>query len=329
MNKIKKIFVTGANGFIGRAIMERYRQKGIDVCGVDIVADPSRNVVYGDVSSSGKWQEYAGGCDVIFHTAAVVSNTASPEMYQKVSVGSVKQVVDTAKRYSVKRVVHISSIAAYGLNFDVDQDENCNISVLSGSSYCDAKAASEHGFLAAHAAGEICTTIIRPGDVYGPGSRPWVLIPLAMINKKQFVLPAMGKGIFSPVYIDNLVDGIVLAAEKDSGKGHIFNITDGIGIECKEFFYNHYKWLNKNNKPLCLPTFAAESITSVGSFIFNKVLNANTEIDRSSLAMLSRKATYSIDKARKLLGYCPGVSLTEGMTKTEAWVRNNGTIIQS
>ncbi|PIQ39307.1 MAG: hypothetical protein COW58_12410 [Thalassolituus sp. CG17_big_fil_post_rev_8_21_14_2_50_53_8] len=323
MHKIKKIFVTGANGFIGRAIMERYKQKSIDICGVDITADPSRNVVRGDVSNAGEWQEHAKGCDIIFHTAAVVSNTASADMYQKVSVGSVKQVVAAAKKHHIARVVHISSIAAYGLNFDADQDENCSISVLSGSSYCDAKAASEHGFLAAHAAGDICTTIIRPGDVYGPGSRPWVLIPLTMISKKQFVLPAMGRGIFSPVYIDNLVDGIVLAAEKESGKGQIFNITDGAGIECREFFNNHYKWLGKNTEPVCLPTRVAEGITSVGSFIFNTVLNANTEIDRSSLAMLSRKATYSIDKARDMLGYVPVVSLTEGMARTEAWLKEN------
>ena len=48
-------------------------------------------------------------------------------------------------------------------------------------------------------------TVIRPTDVYGPGSRPWVILPLETMKAGRFLLPAHGKGIFSPVYIDELV----------------------------------------------------------------------------------------------------------------------------
>ena len=61
------------------------------------------------------------------------------------------------------------------------------MAAATGRNYDDAKGGSEHPALAAHASGEIACTIIRPGDVYGPGSRPWVLIPLETIS--MFVRP--------------------------------------------------------------------------------------------------------------------------------------------
>ncbi len=76
-----------------------------------------------------------------------------------------------------------------------------------GHTYVDTKIASEQVVLQAHAAGEIECTVIRPGDVYGPGSRPWTVLPVDAIRQNRFFLPAMGRGIFSPVYVDNLLDG--------------------------------------------------------------------------------------------------------------------------
>jgi len=72
--------------------------------------------------------------------------------------------------------------------------------------------ACEQTVLQAHAAGEVTCTIIRPGDVYGPGSHFWTVSPVRAITAGRLVLPAQGQGQISPVYIDDLVEGIVLAA---------------------------------------------------------------------------------------------------------------------
>ena len=82
-----------------------------------------------------------------------------------------QRVLRAAVAAGVLRFVHISSIAAYGFDFPDGVTENDPVRV-SGYSYVDTKVNSEHVVLAAEAAGEIATTIIRPGDVWGPASRP-------------------------------------------------------------------------------------------------------------------------------------------------------------
>ena len=70
---IRSVFVTGALGFIGRAVADRFQRDGAVVRGVDIRADLERDVVAGDVSEPGPWQDHAAGCDLVVHTAAVQS----------------------------------------------------------------------------------------------------------------------------------------------------------------------------------------------------------------------------------------------------------------
>jgi nucleoside-diphosphate-sugar epimerase len=68
-----RVFITGASGFIGRALHERYATAGHEVSGCDLVADAKRGVVAGDVGKAGAWQERAAGCELVLHTAATVS----------------------------------------------------------------------------------------------------------------------------------------------------------------------------------------------------------------------------------------------------------------
>ena len=77
-----------------------------------------------------------------------------------------------------------------------------------GHRYVDTKIASEQVALQAHAGGEVDVTVIRPGDVYGPGSKPWTIWPLMGLAGGFFAVPAE-PGVFSPVYVDNLVDAVV------------------------------------------------------------------------------------------------------------------------
>jgi nucleoside-diphosphate-sugar epimerase len=320
----RRVFVTGANGFIGRAVARRYRELGTEVCGIDFQANEEWNVVAGDTRQPEGWSEHLEGCDLVIHTAAVVSMVAPMDLCWDVNVHGTRVLLSVAANKCVSRFVHLSSIAAFGFDFPPDVDETWPLRP-NGNSYVDTKIASEHSVLAAHASGEVDCTIIRPGDVYGPASRAWIVEPLKLIKRMQFMLPANGLGVFSPVYVDDLVEGIIQSSACEGGAGHIFNLTGGAGVTCAEFFGHHYRWLGRNGSVPSLPTSAAMALAqAVGGIA--RLIGRTSEMGRGTVELLARPATYSIEKARRLVGYAPRVDLAEGMRRTEVWVREQGLV---
>jgi nucleoside-diphosphate-sugar epimerase len=313
-----KVFVTGALGFVGRAISARYRALGAETRGLDVRADPAAGIVAGDVTRPEEWPEAIRGCDLVIHTAAIVTNNATRAEAWRVNVLGTRRVLDAAKRAGVKRFVHISSLAAMRFILDDQADEAASV-MPTGNPYVDTKIASEQTVLAAHAAGELTCTIIRPADVYGPGSRPWTLIPVQMIQKGLFLLPAHGQGVFRAIYIDDLVEGVMLAAEKEEGIGQIFILGGENTITCEKFFGHYYRMLGKG-KLRMLSTPVAVAIAEVGRVVFT-LLGKPTEMGRGAMEMLSKKNTVSNAKAHRLLGWQPEVDLDEGMRRTETWLR--------
>ncbi len=319
--RYQKIFITGALGFVGRALAEQYRALGAETCGLDIRADAALNIVAGDVSKPERWQSAMNDCDLVIHTAAIVTNNVTREEAWRVNVLGTRRVLDAAIRAGVKRFVHVSSLAAMRFNVEDRADESAPI-MPTGNPYVDTKIASEHVVLAAHAKGEMTCTIIRPADIYGPGSRPWTVIPAQMIQKGLFLLPAHGKGIFRAIYIDDLVSGIMLAAERDEGMGQIFILGGEETITCETFFGHYYRMLGKGSLRV-MSTSSAIAIAEIGRIIF-KLLGKPTELGRGAMEMLSKKNTVSNQKAHDLLGWQAQVSLEEGMKRTEVWLRERG-----
>jgi nucleoside-diphosphate-sugar epimerase len=317
-----RVFITGASGFIGAALAERFAALGTEVCGVDVRADPSRSVVAGDIAQPGHWQAHAAGCDLVIHTAAIVSMRGSDPgaVWQTNALGT-RHVLDAARRAGAARVVHLSSVTVFGFAFPDGVDESYPTQP-NGVPYVDTKIASEALVLRAHAAGETAATIVRPGDVYGPRSRPWTVLPVEELARRRFLLPARGRGIFSPVYIDNLVDGIV-AASGPAGAGGVFTLTDGVGVTTREFF-GYYARLLGRRLPV-LPTGAAVVLASAAA-LGARAAGQETEVNGAAARYLARTGTYAIDRARATLGYSPQVGLAEGMDRTAAWLRTEGLV---
>jgi nucleoside-diphosphate-sugar epimerase len=315
------LFLTGALGFIGRAIADRYAAEGWEVRGVDLTADPERGVVAGDVTRPGDWQDHAAGCEVVVHLAARLGLGGTHDEYWPVNVLSTRLALDAAVRGGARRFVHTSSIVTFGVDFPDGVAESFPVRPT-GTPYVDTKIASEQVVLAAHAAGEVPCTIVRPGDVYGPRSRPWVVLALEAIRAREFALPARGRGIFSPVYVDNLVDGYVLAASAPGAEGQVFTISDGVGVECREFFAHHHRWLGVRG-PRTLPTGLALVLAGVNERV-RRLAGSETEVTPGAVRYFTRSGTYSIEKARTTLGYEPAVGLAEGLERTRAWAIEAG-----
>ena len=226
--------------------------------------------------------------------------TAPMRATSDVNCDGTRRLLTACREQGVGRFVQLSSVAAFGFDFPENVDETHPL-ITNGNSYVDTKITSEHTVLAAHASGEIDCTIIRPGDVYGPASRAWVIVPLEMMRAGQFLLPDAGRGVFSPVYVDDLVDGIVLAAGKPEGAGQIFTLTSGAGVSCAEFFgitgggsaSRVHRGPCRRDSPLrWQKQVAASRVCSDGP----------PELGRGSVGLLARPATYSIEKARRVLG---------------------------
>jgi nucleoside-diphosphate-sugar epimerase len=324
ISRPRRVFITGANGFIGRALARRYRDYGAEVCGVDMAADPAWNVVAGDVRDVDRWRRHLDGADLVIHTAAVVSMVAPMRAAWEVNCHGTRRLLTACREVGTTRFVQLSSVAAFGFDFPDGVDESWPL-ITNGNSYTDTKITGEHTILAAHAGGELDCTIIRPGDVYGPASRAWVVVPVQMMKSRQFILPDRGRGIFSPIYIDDLVDGVVLAAGLQQGAGQVFTLAHGTGVTCAEFFGHHWRWLGRKGSIPSLPTSVAIGLAEAGAKLA-RLTGKSTEMGRGSIGLLSRRGTYSIEKARRLLGFDPKVDLAEGMRRSEAWARSSGLV---
>jgi len=104
------VFITGANGFMGRALADHYRCRGVVVRGVDVAAEPALGVVAGDITDPAGWKEAIGDAEVVIHTAAIVSNNIDVETAWHVNVIGTQRVLDAAADAGVRRFVQISTM---------------------------------------------------------------------------------------------------------------------------------------------------------------------------------------------------------------------------
>ncbi|MDG1496195.1 MAG: NAD(P)-dependent oxidoreductase [Porticoccaceae bacterium] len=315
-----KVLITGANGFIGNSLMRHYKQQGVEVVGVDLRGDGAE-IVEGDIGNPESIAELLEQCDVIIHTAALVSNALSDADMWRVNVQATAKLIAAAEKHQVRRFVQLSSIVAYGNAATGELSEDHPVHG-DGGSYVLTKLASEHAVLAAHAKGNIEVVILRPGDVYGPGSRPWLILPLEAIHKGQFMLPEKGEGFFRPTYIDDLVRGILLAVECPEANGEIFNLSCQGYISSREFFSHHYSWLNKRG-----PMLVSTRLALIAATLATKLADLTGGVNEASVAtvaQLSTKSWFSIEKAQRILGWAPQVSLKDGMAHSQQWANDQG-----
>lgn len=307
-----KALVTGASGFIGSSVLKGLRRDGWTVGGVDRVAPAGDDLLRsGDTTDPSAWADALAGVDVVVHTAAVVSNAVDLDEQWRVNVLGTRRVVAAAAAAGVRRFVHLSSVRAFGdLGFPDGVTEDHPVRT-DGNPYVDTKIASEHVVLAAHAAGEIEGVVVRPADVYGPGSRPWVTEPLQLMESGRFMLPAGGRGVFSPVHVDDLVTGILLAASVPAAAGQVFTLTGPRAVTTAQYF-GALATVAGHRPPRCVPTGVAVPLAAVSDRAM-RLLRRRDEVNPATVRYLTRTGTYSGEKARRLLGYVPAIDLDEGM----------------
>jgi 2-alkyl-3-oxoalkanoate reductase len=315
--------ITGAAGFVGRAFAGELRRRGWDVRGVDV--RPGPHVTVGDIARPGPWTAVLDGADLVVHAAAIVVEAGDERTFWRVNVDGTRTVLEQAAQAGVGRVLHLSSTVVHGRDFPDGVDETGPVR-MTGNPYTDTKVAAEHQALLAAASGAVPVTIIRPGDAYGPHSQPWTVRPVELLRRNLFVLFDGGRGILSPIYVDDLVDGGLTAALHPDAVGEVFHITGGEGVEAREFFGHYARMLDK---PLrSLPGRAASALTFPIDVVARSV-GWHPPFSNRAIEYITHPGTYSIAKAEHVLGWRPAMSLAEGMARTEVWLRETGLVQES
>jgi nucleoside-diphosphate-sugar epimerase len=140
------------------------------------------------------------------------------------------------------------------------------------------------------------------------------------MKRRRFALPERGRGIHSPVYVDDLVEGIVLAAETEEAAGRVITVSGGVGVATRDFFAHYARMLGTRGVPT-VPTPVALAAAAAQDRIA-RLRGVPNELTPAGVRYLAlRRGTYGIATARELLGWAPAVGLDDGMRRTEAWVR--------
>jgi len=336
-----KAAVTGGTGFIGGKLVRRLIEQGYEVkCLVrrtsDYIALKQLGVelVFGDLGNLESLKHLPGECDLVFHLAALVTDWGTREEFQKFNVEPTRCLLEASIESGVKRFVYLSSsTVVWNSDFwHTHNLENIDESYPYPESYNDhynqSKADAERLVLNFQKTKGLETVCIRPSNVWGAGDT--VILPrIANAALKGILIPmGSGKRWVSPSYIDNLVDGIYLAANSNNAPGNIYFINDGLKIDHMEFLSmmlnaSGVDWTPRYSIPYKLAYIVGYILELIG-----KIKNSKTPplLTRFAVSALAGSRSYNIDNAKKDLGYEPKIDLNKGLELMEKWIGEVGGI---
>lgn len=321
-----RIGITGASGFIGRTLAARllaagHRVVGLDLAGPrpDLPAAPGLELLFGDAGDPRVLARFCAGLDRVYHTAALVKERGALDAFRRVNVECAVAVARAARAAAVRELVHFSSVMVYGFDFPEDVAEDGPLDGA-GNPYCVTKIEAERALAPLSEPGRFDVYLIRPGDVYGPGSVPWTIRPVEMMRRRQWLFVDSRRSVFNHVYVDNLLDGIDVVLEARAS-GRPFNITDGARTSVRDFFSFYLDALGIGWVPEA-PAFAVLPAAELFERLSER-LGRDPQISRDAVRYLTRAHRYG-DGAVRALGYRPRVELAEGMARTRAWLAEAG-----
>jgi nucleoside-diphosphate-sugar epimerase len=173
--------------------------------------------------------------------------------------------------------------------------------------------------MAAHR-GALFTTAIRPHIIWGPRDTTFLPRIEALARRNQLVLVGDGRQQVSLSYVDNVVDALLLAAERDGAGGEAFFIVDREPVEMRRFIESLCRAMGAPGPKGSVPYGLAFAAGTVIEAIW-KLLRKETPppISRYGVSVTGRNLVFKWEKARRLLGYTPAVDFEEGIRRIAAW----------
>jgi nucleoside-diphosphate-sugar epimerase len=316
------ILVTGAAGFIGGHAIQELRRQGRPARALvraEGQAAPLRDlgaeVVVGDIRDPATVREAVRGALSVLHCAAAVGHHYTKDEIYAINLDGARNVLEALRETGSGRFVLVSSINVLGSrNLDnANEDADCR---LAKDPHADVKIDSERLALDYHRRHGVDVTILRPGLIYGLGEKN---IPrlLDAIGRGKFRYLGSRDNIVPMVHIDDVVQALLLAADKPEAKGRIYHITDGgrttIGelVDCLADLSHTPR--PEKVLPLAVPKTACVVFEWLQTL---KLRSKPGPINRVGLRFLGTSRSIDIGRARRELGYEPKIAFREGMAAT-------------
>jgi nucleoside-diphosphate-sugar epimerase len=324
--------ITGATGFVGSHIAEAcaahgYSPRALVRAGSETALLERQGVALarGDVTDGEAMRAAVDGVEVIFHCAAKVGDWGPVEEYRAVNVAGLQNLLEACKGRPLRRFVHCSSLGVYAARHHHGTDESEQLPAQHKDGYTQSKVESEQLALRYHREHGVPVVVLRPGFVYGPRDR--IVLPRLVENLRLGKVRYLGTGerALNTIYVGNLVEAAFLAAEKPGAVGQIFNLTDGEFVAKKRFIEAVADGLGVPRPRRTVPLWLARV---VAWYLERRARRTNAPtapvLTQGRLKFLGLNLDFSIEKAKRELGYAPRYSFEQGMGQTIAWYKQNG-----
>ncbi|TJY62939.1 NAD-dependent epimerase/dehydratase family protein [Sinimarinibacterium sp. CAU 1509] len=318
----QRVFVTGGSGYVGRNLIRHLCARG-DTVRALVRTDSSAAVVeaLGAESVRGGLDDISAmrvgmaGCNVIFHAAARVDEWGPKQDFERDNVDGTHNVITAARAAGVPCLVHVSTEAVLADGRPIrDADESRPRPQHPLPRYPATKAASEALVVAANEPA-LRTVVIRPRLIWGNDDTSVAAQLETAILAGRFMWIGGGRYPTSTCHVDNLCEGLLLAAEKGRG-GEIYFVTDGEPVELRSFITALLRARGVRVPDKSVPHAVALALAMVTEALWERLhLKGHPPATRTAVRLFGESVTVRDDKARRELGYVGHVSRDEGLRR--------------
>jgi nucleoside-diphosphate-sugar epimerase len=313
-------FVTGGSGFIGGHLVRRLTAEGWSVRALArsesserAVAELGAEPVRGELGDPGSIANGAEGCELAFHLAAHLGDYGPWEAFERDNVEGTRNALEGCAQAGVRRFVHCGTEAALMAGEPlVGVDETAPLRPDSRAAYPSTKAKAEQLVRNANRDG-FETMVLRPRFVWGLGDTTLLPEMVSMVEAGRFVWVGGGGHLTATTHVDNVVEGLTLAATEGS-PGESYFVTDGDPVVFREFVSAMIETQGVQPPTRTMPTWLGHAVATVSEPAWSHLpLPGRPPLTRFTFWVLTQECTIDDSKARSELGYAPIVTREQGL----------------
>lgn len=327
-----RTFLTGATGFVGSHVAEACARKGWPVTalvrpGSDtafLKTLPGVALLEGSLDDLPLLRRAFTETDVVVHAAAKVGNWGPMEDYRPVNVEGLRHLLEAAKGQALSRFVHISSLGVYAGKHHHGTDETTPPAARHHDSYSQSKVEAEKVALDYYRDFGVPVVVLRPGFVYGPRDKAVMPRLIENLRNRAVRYPgAKGRRALNTIFVRNLVDAVFLAIDREEAVGQVYNLTDGEFVSKKRFIEGVADHMGLPHPHLMPPYWLAYAVMWTAEKMARlRGAKQAPRFNWTTFKFLALNLDFSIEKARRELGYHPRVSFDDALAETMAWYKS-------